>query len=351
MMKILLAFLLSVYSCNALSAAPLDNDSAGVFELEMSAADAIILVFEKGQVSPAELDQLLQLDDIKTSIRHTANFNKDATVEAYKESLLDVLAGNEPDTDPFQFAAVKRKLPEIRELYAKIKKDPAALMREVFSQMAGYMPEGIKLDGVAHLLVGGGSDGFATGGDFYVGLHFFGNDYVGLKLLMAHEIYHLAQNQFFPLPVDSWKGMTQIQAALNETLVEGSATLVGDPTGVNGGSYVEWYRKKFDRNLARIDQNFRLLELMLYRLSKDSGSRFGQYYQLGFSGSWDSPLYFVGYKMAKTILDHRGKPRLVELYSEGPIAFFREYIALYNARPESKIIHFSPAIENIILSD
>jgi hypothetical protein len=168
---------------------------------------------------------------------------------------------------------------------------------------------------------------------------------------MAHEIYHLAQDQFFPLPVDSWNGLTPIQAALNETLVEGSATLVGDPTVVDGGSYVEWYRKKFDRNLARIDQNFRLLELILYRLSGDSESRFGEYYQLGFSGSWDSPLYFVGYKMAKTILDHRGKLRLVELYSEGPIEFFREYIALYNAKPQSNIIRFSPAIENIILSD
>ena len=213
------------------------------------------------------------------------------------------------------------------------------------------MPEDIQLDGDAHLLIGGASDGFASGSDFYVGLHFFGDDYAGLKLLMAHEIFHLAQGRFFPLPVDSWNGLTPLEAALNETLVEGSATLVGDPTDIIGGAYVEWSKKKYDRNLVHIEQNFRLLELIIYRLANDPEGRFGPYYQLGFSGSWDSPLYFVGYKMAKTLMEYEGKPRLVELYSQGPIPFFRAYIKLYHARPDHKLVQFSPAIEKIILTD
>ena len=349
-MKILLPLLLLALSADSL-AVSIDDRSSNTFEIDLSAADAIISVFDQGEVSPEEIEQLLQLEVIQTSIRHTANFNKDATAEVYRESLLEVLAGNEPEVDPFQFKSVRKRLPQIKSLYAKIKKDPQTLMEEISVQMGGYMPEDINLDGVAHLLIGGGSDGFATGGDFYVGLHFFGDDYIGLKLLMAHEIYHLAQGQFFPLPTDSWKGLTSIEAALNETLVEGSASLVGDPTAVDGGTYVEWSRKKYNRNLARIEQDFRLFELILYRLSSDPKSRFGDYYQLGFSGSWDSPLYFVGYSMAKTMMVHEGKTRLVELYSLGPLEFFREYIALYEAKPESNIIRFSPAIEKIIMSN
>lgn len=350
-MKISGFLLFTIFSIEALIAAPMDGPSLNTFAIDMTAADAIIQIFDKGHVSPAELEELLQLDAIKTSIRHTANFNKDASVEVYGESLIDVLAGNEPAVDPFQFNVVGKRLQAIKSLHTKIKEDPQVLMQEISTQMGGYMPDDIQLDGVAHLLVGGGSDGFAINGDFYVGLHFFGDDYIGLKLLMAHEMYHLAQSRFFPLPIDSWKGLTPIEAALNETLVEGSATLVGDPTVVDGGAYVEWYRKKFKRNLARIEQNFRLLELILFRLSADPESRFGEYYQLGFSGSWDSPLYFVGYKMAKTIRDQKGKPALLELYRQGPREFFREYIALYNASPENNMIRFSPTVEKIILSD
>ena len=83
------------------------------------------------------------------------------------------------------------------------------------SENGMFEPLVIQLDGVAHLLVGGGSDGFAINGDFYVGLHFFGDDYIGLKLLMAHEMYHLAQSRFFPLPIDSWKGLTPIESPIH----------------------------------------------------------------------------------------------------------------------------------------
>ena len=348
-MKKLIIFLWISMASGSCLAAPLVENSAFSIKLDMAAAEAVLDIIERGTVSPAELEQLVKMDAIAASIRHTSQFNDAANVEVYKQSLVDVLNGKEPGSDPFQFRSVMKRRVETRRLFNLIRENPQSLMQDIFGQMAEHMPVDIKLDGVAHLLVGGGSDGFAIGDDFYVGLHFYKDDYVGLKLLMSHEIYHLAQAQFFPFPIGSWEGATSIEKALNETLLEGSAALVGDPTVVEGGAYIDWFRKKYARNLSRIKQNFLLLELILYRLSSDPDSRFGTYYPLGFSGDWDSPLYFVGYKMAKTIRDHKGQARLVEVYRQGSLAFFKEYIDIYRQQPDSAIIRFSPQIEEIIL--
>ncbi|MEE8296190.1 MAG: DUF5700 domain-containing putative Zn-dependent protease, partial [Sphingomonadales bacterium] len=87
------------------------------------------------------------------------------------------------------------------------------------------------------------------------------------------------------------------------------------------------------------------------RLTDESDNNFEHYYALGFSGSWDSPLYFVGYNMAKTILQYRGAHKLVELYSQTPAAFFKEYIMLYKHKPNAGIVQFSPSTEEIIFAN
>jgi hypothetical protein len=348
-MKILIAFLSLCMASPSLLAAPAKENSSFSFRVESAAAEAVLDIFEKGKVSPAELDELVKMDDIATSIRHASQFNSEASEEMYKQSLVDVLNGKKPASDPFQFGSVMKRHVETRRLYDLIRENPQSLMQDIYVQMSDHMPEDVKVEGVAYLLVGGGSDGFAIGGDFYVGLHFYKDDYVGLKLLMSHEIYHLAQAQFFPFPIGSWKGATSIEDALNETLLEGSAALVGDPTVIDGGAYIEWFQKKYVRNMSRIKQNFLLLELILYRLSSDPSSRFGTYYSLGFSGGWDSPLYFVGYKMAKTIRQYKGQARLVEAYRQGSLAFFKEYIEIYRDQSSNELVRFSPEIECIIL--
>ncbi len=336
-----------MFPINATFAAPTTDMSSSSFEIDMSAANAILTVFDKGHISSQELEKILQLDAIKASIKQTSRFNKEASVETYKKTLLTILAGEELEQDPFQFKRVKENLAATKAMYQKIQQNPQALMSELNQHMSNYLPKGLKFKVVVHMLVGGGSDGFSRDGHFYVGLHYFKGDYAGLKVIMAHELYHVAQEQFFMPPEDS----SSVQAILSQTLREGSASLVGDPTKVSGGTYVKWFEKKFRRNLSRIEQNYLLLELILYRLANEPDSNFEQYYSLGFSGSWDSPLYFVGYNMANTILQYKGAQRLVELYSQTPAAFFKEYITLYKAKPNADIVHFSSDIEEIIFAN
>ena len=346
-MKYLLVIWLLIFPINAIFAAPTTDMSSSSFEIDMSAANAILTAFEKGHISPQELEEILQLDAIKASIKQTSRFNKEASVETYKQTLLKILAGEELKQDPFQFNRVRENLVAIKSMYQEIQQNPQELMSEVERHMSNYLPKGLKFNVVVHMLVGGGSDGFSRDEHFYVALQYFEGDYAGLKVIMAHELYHVAQEQFFMPAEDS----SPVQAILSQTLREGSASLVGDPLKVSGGEYVKWFQEKFRRNLSRIEQNYLLLELILYRLSNEPESNFEQYYSLGFSGSWDSPLYFVGYNMAKTILQYKGAQKLVELYSRTPAAFFKEYITLYKAKPNADIVHFSSDIEEIIFAN
>ena len=89
---------------------------------------------------------------------------------------------------------------------------------------------------------------------------------------------------------------------------------------------------------------------MLFRLYYDQDIIFSQLYPLGFSGGWDSPLYFVGYYIGRTIEKYQGRDVLVELLKDTPSAFFKTYIEIYKEHPDKDLVMFSSSVEKILQS-
>jgi len=127
--------------------------------------------------------------------------------------------------------------------------------------------------------------------------------------------------------------------------------MVGDPLEVEDDhAYTQWYREKFKRNIMKIQQNFELFETLLFRLYYDPEIKFSQLYPLGFSGGWDSPLYFVGYYIGRTIEQYKGRDLLVELLKKPPLEFFKTYIDIYMKNPDKNLMTFSSSVNKILNS-
>jgi hypothetical protein len=318
---------------------------------DLDSAEAMISVLNRGEIKPDELRSLTKLPGIEAIIRQASRFDSNASEDSFKESLLRILSGKPLAADPFRFKLVEERLKEIESLYQYLKKDPERFKTGLIERIAPYSPEDLSFKVDVVFVVGGSSDAWATEGKFYVDLRYFGDDYEGLELIMSHELYHTAQDQFYGSVVETGsQQFVQVQRLLENTRNEGMASLVGDPTNSRSKkAYSEWFRAKFDRNLLRIRQDFALFDTILFRLDQDNGFTFNEVYSIGFSGGWDSPLYFVGYYIGKAIENYKGRKYLVETLKKPPSEFFRAYIELYREKEGDDLVMFGDAIEEIIL--
>ena len=253
---------------------------------------------------------------------------------------------------------VKANLLQIRNLINKIAANEQSFIADVTAIIATYTPAGITANVRACFLVGGGSLGFVNGGEntFNVALQKVGDDYDGLKYLVAHELYHSIQNagrstrnvtkdENAPYFVQATYGLTY--NAWNE----GTANLVGDFTKIrNPGPFTKVQLEEIDKNNKRKKQNFYLLEVLIYKAFTDTASRkYDELYNIAFTTGFDEAGYFAGYEMAAKIEKYDGPAGIAKIITEDPLVFFEEYIRLYKAHPEDKsFIKFEPATEDII---
>ncbi|MCB0279509.1 MAG: hypothetical protein KDD94_08410 [Calditrichaeota bacterium] len=319
-------------------------------KLNSESATALLSIMEKKAINQAELDRLIGLGGIKAMISQTARFDKQATAERFRQDITTLLKGNPAGDDPFRLQQVYDRLSDIKQLLNRIEENPQQLSDEIIAMIAAYSPANLDLDVTVFLTLGGSSDGWTLENYFNIALQFFGDDYDGLKILMAHELYHLVQEKLIKDP-DSKRPHYQAKRLIYQTLIEGTASLVGDPLkATDGKNYTNWFARKYQRNLARIADNFALFELMFYRLYSDPDSKLDDIYNLGFSGNWDSALYFVGYYIAKVIYDQRGKEEFLKLCADGPVKLFRTYIDIYKSQTKPEFQPFSTVTENQIKS-
>lgn len=325
------------------------DDSKIELLFDLSSAKALINVFEREEITEDLLDSLVNLHGIQSIIRKVSSYDTRASSEIFKISLQKILAGELLNEDPFQLQQVKDRLPEIRKLIQRIEENPDDLVNGLKTMIQPYSPNDLSFRVQVFMVIGGSSDGWTDDGNFYIALHYFRDDYEGIKLMMAHELYHIAQHHFLATAKTSENPLiTECQSLLSYTRSEGTASMVGDPLEITDGkAYTKWFKQKFKRNLNRISQNFTLFETMLFRLYYDQDIEFSQIYPLGFSGSWDSPLYFVGYYIGRTIEKYQGREALVELLKETPISFFKNYIKIYNEHPTDNIFKFHRSVEKI----
>src|SRR2546425_474226 len=317
------------------------------------AAKRVVELFDHSTVSDATLDELVRLEDVQAIIRQAARFDPHATEQELKRSLRTAVEGGELPGDLFQFQTVRARLADIRALLGHLEANRESLSAQVADRIRVYSPRQLDLEVNVHFVLGGSSDGWVPKPrTFYVALQYFGADYEGLKTVMAHELFHVAQSEFMPpqpssqLPPNAFKA----EGLLVATISEGTASMVGDPLRASGGgTYLRWFRDKFERNLARIDANFALFETLLYRLYHDPEANFEELYRLGFSGTWDSPLYFVGYRIGKAIEKYDGAEAIAHLLGQPCTALFLRYMSLYRQHQDDpELVHFGRPIEEIL---
>ncbi|WP_444959072.1 DUF5700 domain-containing putative Zn-dependent protease [Microbulbifer sp. ZKSA002] len=335
---------LSLISVMAFSSAKVTDK----ITIDFESADRLVDILSGDKVSDNQLDKLMSLQGIQATIHQTSRFDNKASAESFRSSLIDVVEGNPVKNDPFRFQQLNERLSEVEDILKIIKRNPQQYLNSVKRGIGDYSPKDISFDTNIFMVVGGTSDGWAQDDNFYIALQYFKGDYEGLLTLSTHELYHVAQSNFYGKGKNPDSNCEKI---LNQTRLEGIASIVGSPLNVTDGKeYTEWFKKKFKRNLQRIDSNFVLFETMLFRACIDSSLDFDKIYHLGFSAVWDSPLYFVGFYIGNRVEELKGRDYLISLLQESPSAMFKAYIKLYKDEENKDLIKFDKPIEDIILA-
>lgn len=325
-------------------------------ELDSSSARALLDLLSRDKVADEELLRVMKLPATQAMIRQAARFDPAATEGSFQSSLRRIIEGGSPEPDPFRFATVKARAGLVRSLLKQIEHSPQTFIAGVSGRLREYAPDNVALKSRVHFIVGGTSDGFAPGGDtFYIALHYYGDDYEGLKMLAAHELFHNLQAALGRARAGDRQtpaappNVSNSFAILRNTVNEGTASMVGDALLLPGGKpYSDFLRAKYKKNLGRGKSNFALFEALLYRAYNDPGADYDQLYNLGFSGAWDSPLYFVGYQMGKVIEKYKGKEAVRALVGAEPLQFFNQYMEIYKKEGDPEIVRFSKACEEIL---
>ncbi|AWF79451.1 hypothetical protein BTJ40_00635 [Microbulbifer sp. A4B17] len=308
----------------------------------------LIDILSENKVSDQQLEKLVNLPGIQATIYQTSRFDSRASEKLFRSSLIDAVEGKPLLDDPFRLQKLKEKLPEVESIISILKEDPQQYLNEIRKGIGAYSPKDISFDANIFIVVGGTSDGWAKDGNFYIALQYFNGDYEGLLTLSIHELYHIAQSNFYG---KKEKHGSICEKVLNETRLEGIASIVGSPLNiVEGKNYTAWFQKKFNRNLQRIDDNFSLFEVILFRGCNDPEIDFNKIYPLGFSGAWDSPLYFVGYYIGSAIEEAKGREFLISVLKDSPSTMFKAYIDIYKDDKSKNLTRFDKSIEDIILA-
>lgn len=325
-------------------AAPAGVEIAFDFEAAQATLDALSGAPGAGYAAIARLPGNARL------IEHQARFDPVATADRFAESLRDASRpGSTPAADPFVFTRVRERLAATRVLLARVKADPSALAAELRRRIGKYTPPDLAIPVTVYFVAGGTSDGFSDGRVFCVALDYFRDDFAGLRTLMAHELFHVAYDSLERPKPSGPPAAERILTLLDDTRNEGVASRVGDPLDVaDGKAWIEWFQGKFRKNLDRMDANFALFDLILYREYHDPGAPTDNLYRIGFTGSFDSALYFVGYEMARVLEQEQGAGAVAACLSQSPLRFFEGYVALAKAHPERVKYRFDASTEEIL---
>jgi hypothetical protein len=355
MKKIIL--LISALFCVFTSNASIPNHRIKI-ALDFESPRIILELLSGNHVTDAQLKQAAEAFGSKQLIVKVKGYSG-AGEDVFKKTLKELIeTGNIKGDDKYNWKLVKANLSEIKNLIYKITLNEKPFVSDVIQIIETYTPSNISANVNACFLVGGGSLGFVNGGDstFNVALQTIGNDYEGLKYLMAHELYHSIQDagqsmrkkskdKNAPYFIKSSYGL--VYNAWNE----GTANLVGDFTKLKkAGPFTTLQLEQSTKNAERKRQNFYLLEVLLYKAYTDTASHnYDQLYNIAFTTGYDEAGYFVGYEMAKKIEKYEGAVSIGRILTDDPLVFFETYIKLYKTHPEDEsFIKFEMSTEEII---
>ena len=329
--------------------------------IDFESGKAVVEALAKNEISDAEVERIAGLEGNRALINKMTSLGLKNAENVFKTTLREIVrTGKVSGKDDFRWLQVKEKLSDIKIMTARIEREKPALLADLSRLIADYTPPDLKANVKARLLVGGWSLGFLVDNDptLNVALDKVGNDFEGLKYLLAHELYHSIE------AVGDEERKRKLAKNLNEPPVniinsyivafniynEGAATFVGDFTKIeNPLEFSKTQQAEYEKNANRTRQNFALFEALIYRAYHDPTVDGDQLYNIAFTTSFEESGYYVGYRMAQIIEKYEGKSRIAAFVNKNPLAFFKKYIEIYRTHDEPRAIKFSPAVEKILL--
>jgi len=258
-------------------------------------------------------------------LAHFSQFRDYFTMDAYLEARQQAANCMVPERDFFRFGGVIENRESLKGLVDELAADADGYSGAVSAMLAPYAPQGLAYSGRAVPVVGSPScGGWSKGPDFFVDLPCISGDPEGLKYLIAHESYHGMQDRFM------WDtaGAPPVVKLLGEVLREGTATAFADFSKIgNPGDYAAISQRVIKVNDRREALNFDLLDMAVqYILTQEAGYEAAN--NIGLSGAYDSPFYYVGVTMVRAVEAASGREELMQLLAAPPQAFFQHYEAL-----------------------
>lgn len=329
-------------------------------QMNYDGAQALLAALERRNITDGEIDRLLAIRGVAAMVDNTTKYLPGDTRQVFRQALKQYVATRRVTVGHFGLKSADDHTADARKAVTALKSD-ANLTVEVTAPVTHYPPASGPLTVVAYCVAGGASDGFVVDGDpspsFYMAIDRSQGDADGIKLNMAHEIYHVAQraarSRVHGLNARIFNEKTASPAArlLTTVLDEGTATYVARTMlGRGTGPYISMWRGAYAKNEPRkqIAANFALFDRLLAALH-DGSMTWNATYEAGFANI-GPPLYFVGYEMAKAIERAYGPGRIGPYFQRGSTEYFKDYIALYRTRAMIALERFSPATESLIAS-
>jgi Putative zinc dependent peptidase (DUF5700) len=316
----------------------------------IKAAQVILSALQK-PTSRNAINNILQEPAVKSMIYHCSKFDPGVTDSSFVGTLYKVSNNKPVKSDPFRFVMAKTRIKEITSLlnYLTSKKD--AINLETSKALNQYILKQLDFNIEVLVTVGGNSTGWTdniTPNNFGLDLVNLRGDEAGLRLVATHELYHMVQAKTFALK--TYSSNPTINEILTETLLEGIAVVVADPAAANeGGLYIESEKRNFSRNMSILTTSFRLFDAVIFQAKNDPTHSKEELYNIGLSGMYNAPFYYIGFRVCSTVEEHLGRNKLVEMLETDMMSVYKEYIRIYTARPNSGLPKFSKETEEAIL--
>lgn len=303
---------------------------------DYSSVEKLIDLFDDKRINDDRIQEYLKLPGTQAYLRKLTSFFPDVTENSYENSLKSALKGSFFVKDPYMFKRLVALLPTVKKLLKEVIKNESILVDNTVLKLKEYSPENVKIKAKVYLtmgMIGGGWTFDDNPNNFYVDFSSMEGDFLGLSYLCSHELYHLIQYRF----MNPIKKSNKVLYLLDQILREGSATYISDFSKIekSDGAYVAFCKKEYKQNFNRIETNFALFESILFSAEHQKSSNLNELYNIGFSGMYQSPLYYVGYHIIKLIEKYLGKKELKKLFSQEPNKLFLTYIELCNMHADS----------------
>lgn len=323
--------------------------------LDFSNAKATLAALDTSADITTMQQNMTDLPATKAVLKKVQGREASVTMETFWESLQRAKAGTLQGNDPFRWQLVNRKRDEIKNLLQHMEKEQETIRARLSQKLGVMLASTQTLHVTVHFVVGSASAGWATDAqNLYIGMHFYDGDYDGVLYTLQHELFHNVQFLCYTTEATDLKKLSSRQkevfALLKSLFIEGTATYFSDVEDFpSKGGFIKEMLTPQRENIDRMPENFILLDLFLYRLSRDKNVSFDDIYSVGFDWSWKNPMYFTGYAMCKALVKAHGDTYLKQSLNRNPVHFVADYIKLCAAQGKSdKLPNLSPDSVRIV---